>query len=467
MGCLRISDRSTCPENVFLNNIPEINHFVCDNPSEKPSGYLKKSVYLLTEFCRKRFVNFLENIREGLRAIRANLLRTVLTALIITIGITSLVGILTAIDGIRSSVDKSFSSLGVASFDVQSRDQNNRRNRGGLREKTYPPIKFKEAVKFKETLSYASSISISVDVSQAAEVKYHSLKTNPNTEVKGVDENYLSNVGYNLLKGRNFTPAEVQHGTYTAVIGKEIAEKVFPKEDPLNKGVNILGGKYKVVGVLDKTGSMLSGGGADRLVLIPLINANQILTIQNPEYGINVALRNPAEISAAMSEATAIMRIIRRDPLGAPESFEITKSDALMSSLDNITGYLKAGGFIIGFITLLGASVGLMNIMMVSVTERTREIGVRKSLGATPSRIRQQFLIEAIVICQIGGLAGVILGIVIGNLVSLIIGVGGFIVPWVWVLTGLIICVLVGLISGYYPASKASKLDPIESLRFE
>lgn len=412
-------------------------------------------------------MNFFENVREGLRAIRANLLRTVLTALIITIGITSLVGILTSIDGIRSSVDKSFSSLGVASFDIRSQDQNNRRNRGGRREKTYPPIKFKEAVKFKETLTYASSISIAVEVSQAAEVKFRSFTTNPNTEIKGVDENYISNVGYNLLKGRNFTSTEVQHGTYTAIIGKEIAEKIFAKEEPLNKGISFLGGKYKVIGVLDKTGSMLSGGGADRLVLIPLMNANQVLTTQSPSYDINVTLRNPAEISAAMSEATGIMRIIRRDQLGAPESFEITKSDALMSRLDNITGYLKAGGFVIGFITLLGASVGLMNIMMVSVTERTREIGVRKSLGATPARIRQQFLIEAIVICQIGGIAGVLLGILIGNLVSLIIGVGGFIVPWVWVFTGLVICVLVGLISGYYPASKASKLDPIESLRFE
>jgi putative ABC transport system permease protein len=169
----------------------------------------------------------------------------------------------------------------------------------------------------------------------------------------------------------------------------------------------------------------------------------------------------------AMGEAQGVMRIVRRDPIGE-ESFEVKKSESLAETLDEITGYLRIGGLGIGFITLVGASIGLMNIMMVSVTERTREIGIRKALGATPKTIRQQFIIEAIVVCQLGGIMGVILGIGVGNLITSAIGDDiTFIIPWVWIIVAFAIGVVVGLGSGYYPAWKASKLDPIDSLRFE
>ena len=168
-----------------------------------------------------------------------------------------------------------------------------------------------------------------------------------------------------------------------------------------------------------------------------------------------------------MAEATGIMRKVRQDQLGKEESFEINRSDSMLKSLNDISGYLKIGGSLVGFITLLGASIGLMNIMMVSVTERTREIGVRKALGATKKQIRQQFLVEAIVVCLLGGVVGIILGVLMGNGIAKLIGQGSFFVPWFWVLVGLTVCVVVGLISGYYPAFKASKLDPIESLRYE
>ncbi|MEQ8575537.1 MAG: FtsX-like permease family protein, partial [Fulvivirga sp.] len=184
-------------------------------------------------------------------------------------------------------------------------------------------------------------------------------------------------------------------------------------------------------------------------------------------YGITVGINDPSQMEMAMGEATAIMRKIRQDRLGEPNSFELAKSESLAERLEQITSVMRLGGFGIGFITLLGACIALMNIMLVSVTERTREVGVRKALGATPLRIRQQFIIEAIVVCIMGGVAGVLLGIGIGNLISSVIGVEGFVVPWVWVTVGLIVCIVVGLISGYYPANKAAKLDPIESLRFE
>ena len=184
-------------------------------------------------------------------------------------------------------------------------------------------------------------------------------------------------------------------------------------------------------------------------------------------FNIKISVANPLDMDYAMGETTGLMRSIRKDRIGAEDSFEVEKNESLAESMEEVTGYLRLGGGVIGFITLLGAAIGLMNIMMVSVTERTREIGVRKALGATPLRIRQQFLMEAIVICLIGGLAGIFLGIIIGNLVSNLISQGGLILPWFWMLVGIVVCVVVGLASGYIPAYKASRLDPIESLRFE
>jgi putative ABC transport system permease protein len=222
-----------------------------------------------------------------------------------------------------------------------------------------------------------------------------------------------------------------------------------------------------VVGELENCGNNLGGGGADRLVIIPLVTGNQMPRQKALTYEIKTVVLKKESLFYAMAESTGIMRKVRRDALGQEDSFEINRSDSMLKSMNEITGYLKVGGGLVGFITLLGASIGLMNIMMVSVTERTREIGVRKALGATARQIRQQFLIEAIVICFLGGMAGVLFGVLMGNAVASLIGEGAFIVPWLWVMVGLLVCVAVGLVSGYYPAYRASKLDPIESLRYE
>lgn len=409
-----------------------------------------------------------ENIYEGLRAVRGNLLRSILTAAIVAIGITSLVGILTAIDGMQASIANSFSSLGANSFTIRSKEEGRRTQQEGRQEKSYEPLSYNEARRFKDKYSSASQLSINTYVRGGVEAKYLSKKTNPNMQVTGADQEYLGLKSYNLKEGRNFSPIEDQYGSNVAIIGPEIESALFDGNvSAVGKDISVLGNKFRVVGVLESAGSLGGSSGSDRAIIIPLAGASRFATSGRLRYTMDVGVRNPAEMENAMGEATGLMRTIRQDPLGQPESFELEQNKTAAESLSEISGYLRIGGFVIGIITLMGASIGLMNIMMVSVTERTREIGVRKALGATPLKIRQQFLIEAIVICLLGGISGVFFGILIGNAVSTLVGEGVFLVPWLWIFMGVTICVMVGLFSGFYPAYKASKLDPVESLRFE
>jgi len=413
-------------------------------------------------------MDFSENVREGLRSMKGSMLRTTLTALIVAVGITSLVGMLTAIDGIRASVEDSFSTFGVNTFDVVSKRVERGRSVGGIQEKRVPPLKIRDVRAFTEKFQYAEAMTITTNVGGAVEVLHQSLKTNPNSRILGTDDNYIYINGLELAIGRNFTPDEISSGAPVAIIGNEIRNTLFPNNsDPLNKQVSFYGRKYTVVGVLEKQGGLGGGGGADRNILISYENASKLDRNGNFTYAIKSMVNSPEMTPFVMGEATVLMRKIRRDEVMEADSFEVVKSQSLSERLDEISGYLRIGGFGIGFITLLGASIGLMNIMMVTVTERTREIGIRKAMGATPLKIREQFLIEAIVICIAGGLLGILLGIGIGNGVSNIISPGTFVMPWLWMIVGLVVCVVVGLVSGFIPANKASKLDPIDSLRYE
>jgi putative ABC transport system permease protein len=411
-------------------------------------------------------MNLIENIKEALKAIRANLLRTILTALIIAIGITALVGILTAIDGLQNEVNSSMASLGANSFDIKAQGENFRGNRHGKQNKIYAPIEFKQALKFKDEYK-EGAISIYTTVSGGVEVKYLSKKTNPNMRIIGINENYMNFKSLEIRDGRSFSNIDLNYGSNVAIIGDEIVQTLFKTINPINKEITFRGNKFRIIGVLEKQGSSFGGNGPDRTIFVPLLAGNRMSTDKDPRYSISVTLANPIDMDFAMGEAIGLMRVIRQDKIGSENSFEITRSESVADSMNEVTGYLKLAGFVIGFITLLGSSIGLMNIMMVSVTERTQEIGVRKALGATQKRIRQQFLIEAIVICVLGGIFGVILGILIGNVLASFLNVQNFVFPWLWSIVGLAICIIVGLFSGYYPAFKASKLDPIESLRFE
>lgn len=411
-------------------------------------------------------MDLVENVKEGLRSVKANMLRSVLTACIIAIGITSLVGILTAIDGIEYSVSESLSSLGANTFDITSKF-NRGAARDGVKEKVYPPILLNEAQEFIKEYPVDAIISLSASVTILAEIKHGSEKTNPNVNVRGVNEDYMAIKGLNIDNGRNFSRFEIQYGSKAAILGYKLAKTLYgDKKNPINTEVSFKGTQFKVIGVMKEKGE-ISENNFDNMMLIPIIVANQLAAGQGLNYRLTVGIQNPDAMDYAMGEATGVMRKIRRDEVGKENSFDIEKSESLAQELESITNGLRFGGFGVGFITLLGASIALMNIMLVSVTERTREVGVRKALGATPKRIRQQFVIEAIVVCVLGGLAGILLGILIGNLISKAIGIDAFVVPWLWMLVGLGVCIFVGLISGWYPASKASRLDPIESLRFE
>ncbi|HRG01299.1 MAG TPA: ABC transporter permease [Bacteroidia bacterium] len=407
-----------------------------------------------------------ENIKVATDSIKGNKLRAFLTMLIIFFGITALVGISSAIDAMKGSINSNFTSMGANSFTIRNRDMNVRVGRHGKRAKKYQSITYKEAIRFKEEFTFPVTTAVSTMASFNARLKFESEKTNPNIQVFGGDENYLETSGYELEKGRNFSPQEIISGSHMVIIGKDVEFALFKgKQKALDKFVTINGGKYKVIGVLASKGNSMGFGG-DKVCIIPLTAARQYFSKPDMSFTISVLAKNSYWLELALGEANGLFRKIRRVPLGEDDNFEIVRADSLASMLIGLTSKASMGAIIIGIITLIGASIGLMNIMLVSVTERTKEIGLRKALGATAQTIKNQFLIESVVICVSGGFFGILMGIIAANLISFNLS-SSFFMPWTWIIIGFTVCLIVGLISGYIPAKRASLLDPIESLRFE
>ena len=378
----------------------------------------------------------------------------------------ALVGILTAIDSIKSSLTESFSLMGANTFTIESRSMHVQIGDQTYRKKNHEFISHRQAQEFKERFRMPARVSIWTRASATAIVKYQSYKSNPNTSVIGGDEDYIYTAGYEIGKGRNFSASEVANNANLVIIGKDVATNAFARnQDPLNHFISVGNGRYRVIGVLKSRGQS-SGMGADQTCIIPYTNVRQYFSRPQMRYSVNVMPNSPEMLNISVSEAEGIFRLVRNLEARDDNDFNITKSDQLAQMLIENLKFVTMAATIIGLITLMGAVIGLMNIMLVSVTERTKEIGTRKALGAKSVMIKRQFLYEAIVIGQLGAVVGILLGIIIGNGVSLAIG-SSFIIPWKWILLGIGLCFGVGIVSGYFPAVKASRLDPIQALRHE
>jgi putative ABC transport system permease protein len=408
---------------------------------------------------------FRENLRISFRAIRSNRVRTVLTMCIIAFGLMALIGILTAIDAIKFSLTNQFTMMGANSFTISSRAMNIQIGNQRQRQRNFSRISYNEAQQFRQMFQEPAFVSVFYEATFGATLKYETEKTNPNVEISGVDENYLAVSGYEIEGGRNFSGDDVQMTRHQVIIGTEIKTKLFPSGlDPVGKEITVAGMKLQVIGVLKSKGSSAING--DNVSFIPVTTARQYFSRPNMSFNITVMPQKEVNLDVMAGEAEGIFRIVRNLAPKDETDFNVSKSDNIVAMLLKNISYVTWAATLIGIITLFGAAVGLMNIMLVSVTERTREIGTRKAIGAKPNTIKYQFLFESIMIGQLGGFFGILLGILIGNGVSSMLG-SSFIIPWNWIILGVLICLLVGVASGYTPAVKAANIDPIEALRYE
>ncbi len=396
--------------------------------------------------------------------VRSNMLRSLLTIAIIAIGIMALVGILTALDGITYALSDSFSGLGANSFEIAQKIE---KGNGPHGRKIGDPISYQQATSFKKRFRVNARVALSMNCTFSATAKHKSKTTNPNISVKGIDENYLYVNGQTLAEGRIFSNTEMENASHKAIIGLDIVKQLFDgkTDQAVGKFITVSDLKYKIIGILKSKGSGMGGGG-DRVVMVPLMVGKMVYG--DPRRGYQVVVRGSEiqDMDNAIAEAQGLFRKVRRLRVGDDNDFEIRKADAMIAMLEENTSTLRTATISIGLITLLGAAIGLMNIMLVSVTERTKEIGINKALGARKSDIRKVFLAEALLIGQIGGLVGIFLGIIVGNIIPQKMG-GHFYMPWGWLSLGVALCILVGVASGYYPAKKAANLDPIDALRYE
>lgn len=405
-----------------------------------------------------------ENIRTALGSIRAQLLRTVLTIIIIGIGIWALVGILASVAALEASMTTNFASMGSTTFNIQQYDFSQQVDADDARPN--PIISYPQANAFKQQFDFPmTNISLSFMATTTAEIRYESEKTDPNVQIMGVDEYFLSNSGFETVQGRNFTNFDIANNANACIVGSDFTKGLLRDVDPIGKVLSVRGAKFRVIGVLKEKGSTF-GNTQDLRVLIPIQQARSLFSMPNINYNISVKVGKDELLDAAVDAAILQMKNIRKVPPSKEANFGISRSDELINQIRESTAFLNISAVIISLVTILGSSIALMNIMVVSVTERTREIGVRKALGAKKRTIAMQFFIETVVIGQLGGLLGIVLGILTALLIANIFDLE-FVAPWLAMFWAIVVSFLVALVSGLYPAIKASNLDPIEALRYE
>ncbi|MBA4168364.1 MAG: ABC transporter permease [Chitinophagaceae bacterium] len=425
-------------------------------------------------------MNFRDNFLLAFRTVKGNKLRTGLTVAIIAFGIMALVGIKTAITAMQQKFMESFSSMGANGFTIRFKEPNihfgggnriEKEDKNKRREKKSnngKPITRLQSENFKQNFHFPARVCINIFGSRNGVVSYANKKSNPTVRIMGSDENYVDQNGFTIAFGRAFNNLDITSGRNVCLIGSEICRKLFGKnlEAPLEKIIRVNDIPFRVVGILNEKGSSL-GFSWDNIVVTPYKNTQRFFNNdQNASFNMQVKVDDIRNMDAAIGESTAAFRPIRKLTTTETENFVIDKSDSFVEMLLNQLKYLTGAALIIGLITLTGAAIGLMNIMLVAVTERTKEIGLVKAIGGKQSNVRQQFLFEAVIISLLGALFGVILGVIVGNGFSLVLNTG-FVVPWDWVALGIGICSIVGLLAGLYPAFKASRLNPIEALRYE
>lgn len=406
---------------------------------------------------------FAEILRLALSSLAANKLRSGLTMLGIAVGVFSVIGVMTVITGLRSNIESGLNVLGANSFQFSKYPAINfsdpRQRFANRRD-----IVYSQAARFKELMRDEAAVSLSI-YRGGRRVTYHDRRTNPNVALIGAGENFITSRNFDLASGRNLGADDVEFGRAVVVLGADIVSRLFPNEDPLGRLVRIDGQSYTVIGALASKGTSF-GQSQDNLTLIPITQFLETYGRHRRSIGINVQARSQAELPATQDVAIGVMRLVRGLDPEDPNDFEVFSNETLIESFNKVASIVATGAFVISAIALLASGVGVMNIMLVSVTERTKEIGIRKSIGAKQRNILLQFLIEAVALSMAGGMAGILFGVIGGNVAAKMLNAVA-VFPWGWAVTGLVVCSAIGVGFGFYPAWKAARLDPIEALRYE